>query len=186
MSDDPAVVADALDMIARYCDGDDIADITTAARLLRESAGTANQHATLSDERDQYWAGWTAAEARLSALTELCGFLIDACATHRIPVPLNSSLLDLAAEIAGGGVLTAAAVQHTPDSRLDDFDETGEMSTATVTDPDSDPPATRVVHCWEDGDRSTCMLPDGHDGPHEFTPDDQIVVRLAAPDSEGA
>lgn len=36
------------------------------------------------------------------ALRELAGYLIDACATHRIDVPINSSLLDLAADIAGG------------------------------------------------------------------------------------
>ena len=47
-----------------------------------------------------------AAAARLRQLTddnerlrELAGFLIDACATHRIDVPINSSLLDLAADI---------------------------------------------------------------------------------------
>jgi hypothetical protein len=28
---------------------------------------------------------------------------------------------------------------------------------------------------WVDGD-GTCMLAAGHDGPHEFTPDDQIGV----------
>lgn len=42
-----------------------------------------------------------------------------------------------------------------------------------------------VVHCWADGPRretperfvgSTCMLWDGHDGPHEWTPDDEIGV----------
>ena len=42
-------------------------------------------------------------------------------------------------------------------------------------------------HCWEDGPRkdeswdsigtgSSCMLLDGHEGPHEFTWDDEIVV----------
>ncbi len=49
------------------------------------------------------------------------------------------------------------------------------------------------LHCWEDGPRtyiddtwdecgtgSTCLLPDGHDGDHEFTPDDQITVSFAA------
>jgi len=42
-----------------------------------------------------------------------------------------------------------------------------------------------ILHCWEDGPRderdvgSTCMLPDGHDGPHEWTPDDEITVRFA-------
>ncbi len=53
-------------------------------------------------------------------------------------------------------------------------------------------------HCWADawGDHEvgspeylaarlawprggTCLLPDGHDGPHEFTPDDQIFVIFA-------
>jgi hypothetical protein len=35
------------------------------------------------------------------------------------------------------------------------------------------------LHCWEDGgDGSTCMLPDGHPPPHEFTPDSEIVVRF--------
>ena len=49
------------------------------------------------------------AEARdeITRLRELCGFLIDAAATHRISVPLNSSLLDLAADIAGGPALDA-------------------------------------------------------------------------------
>ena len=49
------------------------------------------------------------AEARdeIARLRELCGFLIDAAATHRISVPLNSSLLDLAADIAGGPALDA-------------------------------------------------------------------------------
>lgn len=28
----------------------------------------------------------------------------------------------------------------------------------------------------------TCMLPDGHDGPHKFTPDDQIVIQFGALD----
>ena len=26
---------------------------------------------------------------------------------------------------------------------------------------------------------ATCMLPDGHDGPHEFTDDDQIRISFA-------
>ena len=56
---------------------------------------------------------------------------------------------------------------------------------------------TKVLHCWKgkvqhmeeeygfgstewaeavcEGD-GTCMLPAGHDGPHEWTPDDQIIV----------
>lgn len=39
----------------------------------------------------------------------------------------------------------------------------------------------RVVHCWEDGTdygrpSTTCFLLDGHDGDHDWTPDDQIVI----------
>lgn len=43
----------------------------------------------------------------------------------------------------------------------------------------------RVLHCWEDGPRtddgggSTCMLERDHDGPHEWTPDDQIGIKFA-------
>ena len=51
----------------------------------------------------------------ITRLRELCGFLIDAAATHRIAVPLNSSLLDLAADIAGGALLDAPStgeVEH--------------------------------------------------------------------------
>jgi len=42
----------------------------------------------------------------------------------------------------------------------------------------------RIVHCWEDGPRTdddcgtTCMLLDGHDGPHEWTRDDEIVIQF--------
>ena len=65
-------------------------------------------------------------------------------------------------------------------------------------------PADRVLHCWTDEREhaeevhgrlspqwaevwfrdvsGTCMLPQGHDGPHQFTPDDQIGVTFA-PDS---
>jgi hypothetical protein len=49
-------------------------------------------------------------------------------------------------------------------------------------------------HCWKygpsfkDGCSSTCMLEDGHEGPHEWTRDDQIFIRfspLAKPDEIG-
>ena len=48
---------------------------------------------------------------------------------------------------------------------------------------------SNVVHCWESerewieetyGGR-TCMLPEGHDGPHEWTPDDEIVLCFKDP-----
>lgn len=60
-----------------------------------------------------------------------------------------------------------------------------------------------VAHCWADqrehmealyGWRSaeyqdcpggTCLLPDGHDGPHAWTPDSEIAIRFAGgPDAE--
>ena len=41
----------------------------------------------------------------------------------------------------------------------------------------------RVLHCWEpsepdeNGDRTgVCLLEDGHEGPHQFTPGDQVQV----------
>ena len=43
----------------------------------------------------------------------------------------------------------------------------------------------RVVHCWEDGPHTddgcgtTCMLLDGHTGPHEWSRDDEIGVSFA-------
>lgn len=50
-----------------------------------------------------------------------------------------------------------------------------------------------VVHCWEEGPRrwddkdddpeygigSSCWLPSEHEGPHEFTWDDEIQVTVA-------
>jgi hypothetical protein len=48
-------------------------------------------------------------------------------------------------------------------------------------------PPGRVLHCWEDLrnvtdnwdlPNATCMLPDGHDGPHEWTPDSDIRVQF--------
>ncbi len=51
-----------------------------------------------------------------------------------------------------------------------------------------------TLHCWEDGPRrlvldetgypvsevgSTCMLEAGHDGDHDWTPDDEIGVSFA-------
>ena len=38
---------------------------------------------------------------------------------------------------------------------------------------------TPQVKCWEDGGGSTCLLPDGHDGEHVFTPDSDITVRFS-------
>lgn len=42
------------------------------------------------------------------------------------------------------------------------------------------------AHCWENGpitddgeSGTTCMLPDGHDGPHEWTRDDEIRIIFA-------
>jgi hypothetical protein len=45
----------------------------------------------------------------------------------------------------------------------------------------------RMRHCWFDFESSeylqmpghTCMLPDGHDGPHEPTPDAEIMIGFA-------
>ncbi|KKN15589.1 hypothetical protein LCGC14_0984390 [marine sediment metagenome] len=34
------------------------------------------------------------------------------------------------------------------------------------------------IACWFDMGRSTCLLPDDHDGPHEPTPDSEIFVEL--------
>jgi len=39
-----------------------------------------------------------------------------------------------------------------------------------------------MIHCWEDGDGSTCLLPDGHDGPHEFITDSDIVITFREED----
>ena len=42
--------------------------------------------------------------------------------------------------------------------------------------------AAKWIHCWADGPsdkdgmRTTCMLPDGHKGPHEWTRYDKLVV----------
>lgn len=47
----------------------------------------------------------------------------------------------------------------------------------------------RIVHCWEDGPRetddcgTTCMLLHGHDGPHEWTRDDEIGVLFVPADA---
>jgi hypothetical protein len=43
----------------------------------------------------------------------------------------------------------------------------------------------RELHCWEsgpeteDGCSTTCMLPDGHTCPHEWSRDDQIGISFA-------
>lgn len=45
---------------------------------------------------------------------------------------------------------------------------------------------TKTVHCWEegpaetDGTETTCMLLNGHDGPHEWTRDDEVMVSFPA------
>ena len=31
---------------------------------------------------------------------------------------------------------------------------------------------------WEESQGKTCLLPDGHDGPHEWTDDSEIVVEF--------
>lgn len=42
-----------------------------------------------------------------------------------------------------------------------------------------------TAHCWEsgpetaDGMSTTCMLDDGHEGEHQWTPDDQIRIAFA-------
>jgi hypothetical protein len=51
---------------------------------------------------------------------------------------------------------------------------------AVVTDV-APTPGAGEVWCWEDhrdvhGKGSTCTLPDGHEGAHEFTPDSEIAV----------
>lgn len=75
------------------------------------------------------------------------------------------------------------------------------------------PVEQRVVHCWQDelddiftrfgwasdehiayerarllddGPGGTCLLLDGHEGPHEFTPDDQIGIRFVGEPTDDA
>jgi hypothetical protein len=100
-------------------------DVDAAARWKAEATA-------VMDEWDRVWVllgkpgplgGSKAANtlAEVQRLRELCGFLIDACAEHRIPVPLNSSLLDLAADIASdGGAAAVGSVdpegEHNPHS----------------------------------------------------------------------
>ncbi|MBM4321578.1 MAG: hypothetical protein FJ125_16955 [Deltaproteobacteria bacterium] len=64
----------------------------------------------------------------------------------------------------------------------------------------------RQLHCWQDrldwvwqqGAKlgspeyldalehpATCMLPAGHEGPHEWTPDEEIVIEVPLLDHEG-
>lgn len=48
------------------------------------------------------------------------------------------------------------------------------------------------VHCWEDGPRTdddcgtTCMLPRDHNGPHEWTRDDEIMLSFAPDEGEAS
>ena len=50
----------------------------------------------------------------------------------------------------------------------------------------------RIVHCWEagpdadDGCGTSCMLLDGHDGPHQWTRDDEIIIQIIEKDAENA
>jgi hypothetical protein len=42
----------------------------------------------------------------------------------------------------------------------------------------------KIVHCWEDGPRTaddvgtSCMLEMGHEGPHVWVRDDDIIIRF--------
>lgn len=51
--------------------------------------------------------------------------------------------------------------------------------------------ADKKLHCWadgpltDDGCSTTCMLVRDHDGPHEWTRDDQIGVRFSSANREG-
>ncbi|HEY7822155.1 MAG TPA: hypothetical protein VIG24_04955 [Acidimicrobiia bacterium] len=43
------------------------------------------------------------------------------------------------------------------------------------------PSPRRVLHCWFDfEDGHTCLLEDGHDGPHEQVPDSDISVTFTS------
>lgn len=47
-----------------------------------------------------------------------------------------------------------------------------------------------TLHCWQDGQEdedgmsTTCMLPAGHKGPHEWTRDDSITIAFADGDDD--
>lgn len=84
----------SLDVPEGYDPSPDCCDAADGANALRAAADGLRQ---LADEN--------------RALRELAGFLIDACATHRIAVPFHSSLQDLMADIAGGAV---ASLSPTP------------------------------------------------------------------------
>ena len=41
-----------------------------------------------------------------------------------------------------------------------------------------------LVHCWADGDGSTCMRAWGHLGAHEFVPDSEITMAFTCGDQD--
>lgn len=48
------------------------------------------------------------------------------------------------------------------------------------------------MNCWADpqdadptAPAALCLLPYEHGGPHEWTPEDQIIMRFPVPDEEG-
>lgn len=56
---------------------------------------------------------------------------------------------------------------------------------AKCPEPGCDVPDDPAIHCWEgseDGD-ATCLLRDGHDGPHRFTPDRDITIAFSDDDA---
>ena len=42
-----------------------------------------------------------------------------------------------------------------------------------------------MIDYWQRESKGVCMLPDGHDGPHAWTPEDQIVITFKGERKDG-
>ena len=77
---------------------------------------------------------------------------------------------------------TATEKKHTEDAIAATADPHGYVDPTT---PPGKTPMTTDLHCWHDFENGhTCMLPDGHIGPHEPTPDRDILIQLVE-DTDG-
>lgn len=166
---------------------------TTSESRWRQESASIIKHAIVAISAPEAIA---AAEAQVVRrwLEERRDDLLNSLSGSRDDIYIRPKIINLVAvlsDISEPAQQEAGSKTEGGGTLLDHFNNLNSgKSTEAPNISDRMPPMNRILHCWEggpetaDGCSTKCMLEADHDGPHEWTRSDEIIVMFHEADDE--